>query len=172
MVISRRLAKMTKVLYGNDAIKEVERKEGPLNNVERYIVKHEGYVKGEYLDTKGIRTGGVGQTGKWLTKSFVETFQHHEFECAKLVPMYALLEESVRMALMSLMYRGDLQQSPNFRKLFNQGDILAACEELLDHKEYLDPDTPTGIKRRLKEAHDFIKTAYVFNSRGHDAVRR
>lgn len=163
---------MTKVLYGNDAIKEVERKEGPLSNVERYIVKHEGYVKGEYLDTKGIRTKGVGQTGKWLNKSFTETFQHHEVECAKLIPMYPLLEENVRMALMSLMYRGDLQQSPKFRKLFNEGDTLAACEELLDHKEYLDNNTPQGIKRRLREAYDFIRSAYMCNMRGHNAVRR
>ena len=47
---------MSKVLHGNAAVAAVKKNEGPLTPEQRYVVLKEGYVDGEYLDHKGIKT--------------------------------------------------------------------------------------------------------------------
>ena len=75
-------------LAGKKAIQAVEKTGGKLNDVQKYIVEHEGFVSGEYEDTKGIKTSGVGQTGEFQDMSFKETFDTLEKEAKRLIPKY------------------------------------------------------------------------------------
>lgn len=148
------------IYYGKDAVAKVEEQEGKLTFVQAFIVQHEGYSTGAYDDTKGIVTSGVGQTGKYRDMSFKDVFALMQKEICDLILCYPVLDVRVKAVLMSAMYRGDLQQSPRFRELFNSGRLIEASEEFLDHKEYKDPTTPSGIKKRLQEVSDTIKEVY------------
>lgn len=144
---------MTKeVLYGADAIKRVEELEGrELSLPERLVVEEEGFVNAPYKDTKGITTYGVGQTGKWINKSFGEAFKAHEKEAKKLIPSYDSLPEEAKAAVMSAAYRGDLQQSPKFRKLFNEGKFAEAAQEFLNNEDYKQSvKEGTGVAGRME----------------------
>ena len=147
----------SKVLHGNAAIKAIEAKEGKLSPEQRYVALKEGYVEERYLDHKGIPTRGVGQTGKFMQMTYKEAFSILEKECAKkFIPAYPLLSEKMRCVIMSAFYRGDIQQSPTFRRLFNDYQYEKAAVEFLNHKEYLAKSTPTQIKKRIKEVSDAI----------------
>lgn len=148
------------VFYGEEAVREVERLEGPLNNIERSLVHHEGYVPGDYKDDKGISTAGVGQTGKFKGMRFKDVASTFVNETRRYIPDYDLLPEPVKEGLVSLAYRGDLQQSPTFRKLIAKGDYVAASKELLNHKEYKarkKKRKPDGVVRRLEEISSTIR---------------
>jgi len=142
--------------YGKEAIKEVEKIEGPLSNKEKRIVILEGYVDGVYLDTKGIPTSGVGQTGKYMNMSAKDSIAKHEDKTRKLIPSYKKLPEYLQAELLQATYRGDLGDSPNFRKLFNEGKYEEAATEFLDHKEYKDANTKQQIKERIKAVSDAV----------------
>ena len=147
----------SKTLHGIAAIKAIESKEGELSPEQRFVALKEGYVDGEYLDHKGIPTKGVGQTGKFMYMSYKEAFSILEEECRnKFIPEYPLLSEHLRCVIMSAFYRGDIQQSPKFRKLFNEYKYAEAATEFLNHKEYKAKNTPKQIKTRIKEVHDAI----------------
>ena len=146
----------SKVLHGNAAIKAIEAKEGKLSPEQRYVALKEGYVDGDYLDHKGIPTRGVGQTGKYRYMTYKEAFSALEEECKKFIPAYPLLSSKMRCVIMSAFYRGDIQQSPKFRRLFNEHRYEDAAKEFLCHKEYLAKSTPTQIKKRIKEVSDTI----------------
>ena len=62
----------------------------------------------------------------------------------------------MRCVIMSAFYRGDIQQSPKFRRLFNEYQYEKAAVEFLNHKEYLAKSTPAQIKKRIKEVSDAI----------------
>jgi GH24 family phage-related lysozyme (muramidase) len=148
---------MPKTLHGMAAIRAIEKKEGPLTPEQRYVALKEGYVDGDYEDHKGIPTRGVGQTGKYRYMSYKEAFSELEEELTKkYIPSYPTCPENVRCVLMSAFYRGDIQQSPKFRRYFNDHRYARAAEEFLDHKEYLDPNTPKQIKKRLEEVSEAI----------------
>ena len=67
-----------KVFHGADAVAKVSENLGrPLTFAEQRVVEEEGYVATPYLDTKGVLTQGVGQTGEWIEKGFEAAFQHH-----------------------------------------------------------------------------------------------
>ena len=92
--------------------------------------------------------------------SFKDTYDIHRDDAKRLVPELDNLSEDQQKALMSLVYRGDLQQSPTFVSLVNEGNFEQAAVELLNHEEYKDlkKTNPTsGIIRRLDEAADLIK---------------
>ena len=146
----------SKVLHGNAAIKAIEAKEGKLSPEQRYVALKEGYVDGDYLDHKGIPTRGVGQTGKYRFMTYKEAFSALEEECKKFIPAYPLLSSKMRCVIMSAFYRGDVQQSPKFRRLFNENQYEKAAVEFLNHKEYLANSTPAQIKKRIKEVADAI----------------
>jgi len=156
---------MSKIYHGSQAISKAIQAEGPLSHPQKEVVRWEGYSEDIYLDHKGIKTRGVGQTGQFLDGTFKEAFKVLEEECVKLIPLYYLLQPTIQAALMVAMYRGDLQQSPTFRLLFNTGQLEKACEEYLNHKEYLDPDTPTQIKRRLEKLPETIKVALAYEKK-------
>jgi GH24 family phage-related lysozyme (muramidase) len=153
-----------KTYYGKDAVNKVIQIEGKLNSLQEYVVREEGFVDGNYLDTKNIVTSGVGQTGKYKNMTFKEVFKIHQEEAKRYVPKFDSLSEKQQKALMSLVYRGDLQKSPTFRDRVNEGNFEQAAIELLDHKEYREykriakeGGDVSGIIGRLEEASEFIK---------------
>ena len=71
--------------------------------------------------TKVSKLKGVGQTGKFMFMTYKESFNLLEKELTdKFIPSYPLLTKDMRCVLMSAFYRGDIQQSPKFRRLFNE----------------------------------------------------
>ena len=126
------------VLYGQDAIDRVREMEGgrELSLAEELVIREEGFVNKIYEDTKGIRTYGVGQTGKYMTMPFGEVFKIHEDDARKYIPDYDNLNDKGKAAIMSAAYRCDLQQSPTFRKLFNKKKYKEAAIEFLNNDDY------------------------------------
>jgi len=146
----KKKVKKTKILHGKQAIAAIEKKEKrKLSYKECRVVELEGYVDGIYTCTKGIKTTGVGQTGKWLTKTFKESFQYHEKLTEKLVPTYKKLPEKLQAELVQSTYRGDLGGSPSAVALFNKGKYIESAREFLRNAEYEDEDTPKQIKNRM-----------------------
>tara|TARA_R110000737_G_scaffold257705_1_gene266301 strand:- start:451 stop:4863 length:4413 start_codon:yes stop_codon:yes gene_type:complete len=150
--------------YGRDAINEVVKREGALTSDQEYVVEHEGFVDGEYKDTKGIVTSGVGQTGEFIGRSFKETYEGQRQRVKKKIPNYDTLSENQQKALMSLGYRGDMKKDYNWVKLFNKGEYDKAAVELLDHTEYKKlkgivkkGGKVSGIIGRLEEASRLLK---------------
>ena len=142
--------KKAKVLHGKQAINSIEKKEKrKLSYKECRVVELEGYVDGIYTCSKGVKTTGVGQTGKWLTKTFKESFQYHEKLTKKLIPTYNKLPEKLQAELVQSTYRGDLGGSPSAVALFNKGKFILAAQEFLRNDEYEDEDTPKQIKDRM-----------------------
>ena len=67
------------VYHGADAITKVSENLGrPLTYAEQRVVAEEGYRATPYLDTKGVTTQGVGQTGEWIEKGFDAASQKNE----------------------------------------------------------------------------------------------
>lgn len=152
--------KKPKTLHGMAAIRAIEANEGELSPEQRFVALKEGYVDGEYLDHKGIPTRGVGQTGKFMYMTYKETFSILEEECAKkFIPAYPVLDEKLRCVIMSAFYRGDIQQSPKFRRLFNEHKYEEAAAEFLNHKEYLTKSTPKQIKQRIRDLSEVLLDA-------------
>tara|TARA_R110000822_G_scaffold125739_2_gene260710 strand:+ start:361 stop:1206 length:846 start_codon:yes stop_codon:yes gene_type:complete len=160
---------------GDEAIAQVEALEGfKLNPVQRDIVKHEGFVDGLYYDTaeKPVLTTGVGQTGTYLRKPFVESFNAKERELKSIFPKYGDYSYEQQTPLMSLHYRGDTRLNKGPRKgkaqkwtgHFKKGEYAKAAKELLNHKEYEkrkaivdSTGKPDGVVTRLELARDQIR---------------
>ena len=142
-----------KTYFGKAAIEQVEVREGrSLSLAERRVVEEEGFVDGYYKDDKGIETGGVGQTGKWKKKSFTETFKAHAKDAERLINNFKALPETLQAEFIQGAYRGDVQQSPKMRSLFNSGKFKEASEELLNNKDYKDRKSKKddGVTRRIE----------------------
>lgn len=162
-----------KVYYGSNAVEIVRLNEPNLNltpAMER-VIELEGYVDETYLDKKGIPTVGVGQTGKWMNKSFEESFNHHADRARKIFPKLEDLPDDVQAEIIQLEYRGDTRLksgSPaKWTAHIKNGKWEKAAEELLDHDEYeeikdkLEAKGQTvlddGVTRRLYEASEVFK---------------
>lgn len=143
---------MAKIYHGKQAVKKVEEQLGrPLNYVEKRIVEEEGYADGEYKDTKGIITSGVGQVGKYKGMSFEETVAAHVNEAKRLIPNLDQFPEEVQAELIQATYRGDIGGSPNAIKKLNAGDFTGFAEEFLNNDEYRSDETSKGIKNRMEK---------------------
>ncbi len=150
---------MAKTYHGQEAVNKLEADLGrPLSLAERRVAEEEGYVDGEYKDDKGISTSGVGQTGKYRDMSFTETFDEHRKYAAESIQGFDNLPEELQAEFIQLAYRGDLQQSPTARKMFNEGNYEEASKELLNHKEYNErkKQGDDGVTRRLEAASEAI----------------
>jgi len=148
------------IYHGKAAIAQVEQQEGrTLTLAEKRVVEEEGYADGYYKDDKGIETNGVGQTGKWMGKTFDETFQAHKADAKSLINNFDTLPEYLQAELVQIAYRGDLRQSPTMLKLFNQGRYTEAAKELLNHKEYKERKLVAndGVTRRLEDLERAIR---------------
>lgn len=150
-----------KTYHGEDAVREVTKLEGELTPLQRAIVLEEGYVDSVYEDDaasrgigkKNVKTRGVGQTGEFMDMTFKEALAIKVEEVKKRIPGYDSLNEDQQIAMVSLHYRGDLDQSPTFRDLWNKGEHEKAAEELLNHAEYKKRKSsgkPDGVVKRLE----------------------
>jgi len=155
---------MAKQYFGQQAIRVVEQELGrPLTNPEKRVVEEEGYVAGDYRDDKGILTSGVGQTGKYRGMGFDETFKAHEYTAKKMIKDFDRLPEGVQGELIQAAYRGDLQGSPKFRRLFNQGKYAEAADEFLDNDDYKiskklnESGKPHGVQGRMERVADAVR---------------
>ena len=124
-------------LHGLDAIRAVEDLEGrSLSLPERRVVELEGFVPELYVDSKGVKTFGVGQTKEFVGKGFKHSFDEHVDRTEKRVPSLRKLPEEVQAELIQAEYRGDLGLSDDAVKLFNKGKYADAAKEFLNHNEY------------------------------------
>ena len=137
------------LFYGNEAIAQVEAREGELTMAQKRVVGVEGFVSVPYLDSKDVPTIGVGQTKEYMGKTFKESFKIHEDKTRKFIPKYDNLPPEVQAELVQATYRGDLGGSPKFVELFNQGKYKEAADEFLDNDEYRETEHD-GIKDRMK----------------------
>ena len=110
--------------------------EGELTEVQKHIVVEEAYVNGFYEDDVGVKTGGVGQTGEFLSKTFKESFEAHEDKARKLFKEYDNFDEDMQKGVMSAVYRGDAKSKYKWVKLVNKGEFEKAADEFLDNDEY------------------------------------
>lgn len=131
---------MANIYFGSEAIQQVEAAEGPLSPTEKRIVELEGYADAEYVDTKGIPTVGVGQTGEFSNVSFKDTVAKFEADTRSMIPNFDTLSPALQTELVQAAYRGDLQQSPEARNLINQGRFAEASQEFLNNDEYQTTD--------------------------------
>lgn len=152
--------KGTKTLFGSQAIEEVTRLEGPLTKAQEAIIEDEGYVNGFYDDDVGVKTGGVGQTGKFLKMSFKESFAEKEDVARKLFTNYDKFGEEIQAAVMSAVYRGDAKASFKWVKLMNQGRFDEAAEEFLDHDELRERKSRgnDGVVKRMERISNIVRT--------------
>lgn len=148
-----------RVLRGQSAVKKVAEMEGrELTLPEKTVIEEEGFVDEFYKDTKGVVTYGVGQTGKYIDMSFGDSFKEHEEDAKRFIPNYDKLPEVAKAAIMSAAYRGDLQQSPKFRKLFNAGDYEKAADEFLDNDDYRESlEEGTGVAGRMERVAEAVR---------------
>jgi len=146
---------------GDAAVKRAEQLYGELSNAQKRVIKLEGLVDAHYLDDKGILTYGVGQTGKYIDSGFKSAFAEHEKSARNYIKNFDELPESLQSELIQLDYRGDLKQSPSFRRLFNAGKYEEASQELLNHEEYKQRKQSSlfkdGVVKRLEEAQSAVE---------------
>ena len=152
-----------KTYHGASAIAQVEAREGRLSPLERRIVELEGFVDGDYLDTKGITTSGVGQTGKYRNMSVKDSIKAHIDDTRKLIPKFDSLSPMLQQELVQANYRGDLRMSPKARKHMNKGEWDKAAAEWLDHEEYKNT-SHSQIKGRIKAVSDALAREGSFQS--------
>ena len=137
-------------LYGQDAIDAVETQEGDLSSEQKVVVIYEGYTMDDYMDTKGIRTSGVGQTAEYIGRPFKEVYCRIQLITAGIIQDFCALPMFMKAELVAAAYRGDLTSRSRWVKLFNQQKYHAAAEELYRHAE---------LQRYLKEREQGNPTA-------------
>lgn len=102
-----------------------------------HIIAEEGFSDGEYDDTKGISTTGVGQTGEFQGKDFFrEVMPVFKERARKITPLFDQLPENVQVGILSAVYRGDLKPSHKTAQLIRDGKWAEAAKEYLDHGDY------------------------------------
>ncbi len=141
---------------GNKAVRRVIQRYGREITQEMVpVIEWEGYTDGEYKDTKGITTTGVGQTGKYKEMAFPQVFYQKKAELLKYTPSLSSLPDEVQDALLVANYRGDWAGSPKTRTLFEKGEYGKAAKEFLDNEEYRTTSSE-GIKKRFEYVADTI----------------
>ena len=142
--------------YGKGAISRVEKSlKTKLTLAQKRVVEIEGYVPGYYLDTKGIKTFGVGQTGEYMGGSFLPTFEKMYDRTEDIFGSMIEMPEELQAELVQLVYRGDAKKSHNWVHQFKKGFYKQASDSLLVHREYMDykkAGTDNSITKRLEAA--------------------
>jgi|TARA_R110000744_G_scaffold44007_1_gene98310 LysM repeat protein len=171
MVILLKEKKMSKTLYGKDAIKAVEKLENrKLSYAEKRVVVEEGFSPVAYLDTKGIKTFGVGQTGEWIDKGFKASFEHHVKRATKKVPKLKQLPVELQAELIQAEYRGDLGESKDAVALINEGKFKEASKEFLDNDDYRTSVSLRGTERQTGIAGRMEKVAQALYNHAEDPI--
>ena len=129
---------LMKVYHGSQALVKVAEKFNLTCIPEdmAQLILHEGFCEEFYEDDKGVRTTGVGQTGKYAYLPFPIVYEMFKDKAIQLTPGYTNLPPEVQAAILSATYRGDWKQSRRTRALFNKGEYLLAAKEFLNNEEY------------------------------------
>jgi len=151
---------LMKVYHGQKAIDEVVKK-FDLQCVPddmAQLILHEGFCEEFYEDDKGVKTTGVGQTGKYAHLPFPIVYDLFRTKAAALTPNYAQLPPKVQAAILSATYRGDWRQSKKTRELFNKGEYLLASKEFLNNAEYRSRKAKgdDGVTKRMEHIAEMI----------------
>lgn len=102
-----------------------------------HLIAEEGFSVGNYQDTKEVETQGVGQTREYKGKNFfTEVFPVFLNEAKAISPTYDSLPLPVQNAILSAVYRGDLQRTHKTAKYIRNGEWDKAAKEYLNHKDY------------------------------------
>lgn len=142
------------ILHGQAAVDALEASEGILlTEMERRTVLCEGWATEPYHCTAGVLTSGCGQTGHWIDKPFRDAFNHHADRAAARFPEWRSFPSYLKTELIQIEYRGDLGSSKKTCELIRARKWEAAATEFLDHKEFKDPKTSEGIKKRILAVH-------------------
>lgn len=147
------------VYHGNEAIKVVENKEGPLTDEMKYVIGNEGFTNKAYVDKAGnreVETIGVGQTGDYKNKTFKETYDDRLNILKKQVPNLDNLPSEVRKTLIDNHYRGEIGNST--LKLINEGKYAEAGDEFLKGRKDYNDKTPEQIKGRMEALSNALKS--------------
>jgi hypothetical protein len=165
---------------GPDAVKLAKQTLGDISPMEELLISHEGFTTVPYLDTKNIKTIGVGQTGEYYDPIDIKTgfkqavadkMEAAGNEFGDIFKSSAPLQQG---AILSLLYRGDTRH----RKGSKKGELYKwvgkykdartsndpaklddAFEEFWDNKEYKDlmVDNPnSGVLSRIRENSEIL----------------
>jgi GH24 family phage-related lysozyme (muramidase) len=115
-----------------------------------------------------VKAGG-SITHEQAHKLFDTDYEHHLNKTIKMIPNLHEHPPEVQAVLVSGTYRGHVGDAPMFRKKFNSGDIESAAHEVLNRKEYKNPERDEkgkikapGVLTRLERDHsvlmDYAKT--------------
>jgi hypothetical protein len=155
---------------GESAVREVEKRlDRKLTPQEKRVVKLEGFVDGYYLDSKGVLTRGIGQTGTYAKgdkslSGFDAAFKSHIDRMKEREGMarYDSYTPNLQKELIQAEYRGDIGQSPNFRKLLNAAktpqDYEKAATEFLRNDDYLNAkESGSGVAARMEAVANAVR---------------
>lgn len=145
-----------------------------LSDKEKVLIKHEGFSSVPYIDTAGVETIGIGQTGKYKTpgdilSGFRQAVKDKEVDAlTQFGDSYVNAPSQTQGALLSLVYRGDTVYDKNSKRAGqimnwvgkynkavqsgNQKDMDDAYNEFWNHGEYnRELKNPTGVLARIRE---------------------
>lgn len=143
---------------GTDAIREAAKYydyRGPITPEMAHIIQEEGFVGGEYSDSKGVPTFGVGQTGGYASKNFFsEVFPEFYVKALENTKDWYKLPTEAKSAIISMAYRGDW--GPKTKAALAKGDWKDAVKQYLNHDEYRKgkAKVATGAQRAISERMD------------------
>jgi GH24 family phage-related lysozyme (muramidase) len=153
-----------KYLRGNAAIKEVEKRlNRRLTPTEQSLVKREGFVDAWYLDSKGVLTRGVGQTGKYAEgdsslSGFTAAVNDSEAKVEKQIKELGQpVTPEFKKALTSVNFQLGTDWTSKFPtawKNMKAGDYEGAMDEI----QFADPKNKPGVKSDwAKQTPDRVK---------------
>ena len=164
------LKKSTAYYAGEKAVSEVEKRlNRRLTPEEKRIVELEGFVDAYYKDSKGVLTRGIGQTGAYAEgetslSGFDKAYQEHlnRLKAREGMGMFDKYSPSLRQELVQAEYRGDLGQSPNFRKILAEAktaeDYNKAADEFLRNQDYVKAkESGSGVASRMEAVADAVR---------------
>jgi GH24 family phage-related lysozyme (muramidase) len=161
------LTEATPLSADNTFRKKVKKWEGPgpvdaNKNHLAYDDKNPGVAVKPGVLIRGKLTIGYGTTdtvlptlkaGMKISPSYAETLltlgiDQHEADARRLIPKYDSYPTYVREAILNARYRGDL--GTDTIKLINAGKWSKVSAEYLNHKNYTDPGSMSGVVDRMK----------------------
>ena len=165
------LKKSNAYYAGKKAVSEVEKRLGRrLSPEEKRIVELEGFVDAYYTDDRGVTTRGVGQTGDYVAgdtslSGFDKAYQEHltRLKAREGMGKFGDYSPTLRQELVQAEYRGDLGQSPTFRKLLFEAktteDYNKAADEFLNNQDYLTRKAAggDGVTERIEAVADAVR---------------
>ncbi len=138
--------------WDNPAIRKYEQMYGHKPDlITAKILQYEGYTDKVYHDRHQMSTG-FGMNTEYVKKGMTvdDVIKEKMNIISHKINNFNELPDNVKSELVASAYRGGITGSPKTIALINKGDYEAAAKEFLNNKEYEDPNTPVGVKRRME----------------------